>query len=272
MTRSGAAPPGASTKRRLPDASQPAHPSLRRTQNPRGSVQTRGHAMSEPLRWLARSIASSPPHSYLTNMRASVTSDLIRQDETSMTVRVDEAGRSRQARFGERDLAGLIRIYEANYVRLARLVPDLAASDGVMVLARRRRPRPLPGNHRAPAVHDVAQADVPVRGRQRSRAGAGRPDQRLPRRAGRGARLPLAAGARAAGVRPWESAGACRKLDRKWRMNRFLLKWLRFCTFQGHLFIPGITPTLEGSSLAESLLLHDSPSPRDGAEARRRGD
>ena len=28
-------------------------------------------------------------------------------------------------------------------------------------------------------------------------------------------------------------------------MNRFLLKWLRFCTFQGHIFIPGITPTLD---------------------------
>ena len=187
-----------------------------------------------------------------------------------MTVRVDEAGRSRQARFGERDLAGLIRIYEANYVRLARLVPDLAASDGAMVsrvagaldlyleiiehqrytTSLRLTYRFADGSGHVPepdarinAYHDVRAAELVSHCRRR----------------------------KSRGVRPW-IRGRMPELDRKWRMNRFLLKWLRFCTFQGHLFIPGITPTLEGSSLAESLLLHDSPSPRDGAEARRRGD
>ena len=27
------------------------------------------------------------------------------------------------------------------------------------------------------------------------------------------------------------------EVDRKWEMNRFLLKWLKFCAFQGHLFL-----------------------------------
>ena len=27
------------------------------------------------------------------------------------------------------------------------------------------------------------------------------------------------------------------EVDRKWNMNRFLLKWLKFCTHQGHLFL-----------------------------------
>ena len=27
------------------------------------------------------------------------------------------------------------------------------------------------------------------------------------------------------------------QLDRKWEMNRFLCKWLRYCTHQGHLFL-----------------------------------
>ncbi len=30
------------------------------------------------------------------------------------------------------------------------------------------------------------------------------------------------------------------ELERKWRMNRFLLKWLGFCLHQGHIFLPGL--------------------------------
>ena len=47
-----------------------------------------------------------------------------------MTVRVDQARRSR---FGTRDIAGLIQIYEASYQRLAKLIPDLEGCDRVMI-------------------------------------------------------------------------------------------------------------------------------------------
>ena len=185
-----------------------------------------------------------------------------------MTAGVDEVGRSRHARFGEQDLAGLIRIYEASYVRLARLVPDLAASDGVMVsrvagaldlylevIEHQRYTTSLRltyrfadgGGHlpepdaRINAYHDVRAAELVSHCRRR----------------------------KSRGVRPW-IRGRMPELDRKWRMNRFLLKWLRFCAFQGHLFIPGITPVLQGVSLAggppfgDGSALRNSPSQDDG--------
>ena len=47
-----------------------------------------------------------------------------------MTAQLDEAGR---VRFGARDISGLIRIYESNYVRMAKLIPSLAECDRVMI-------------------------------------------------------------------------------------------------------------------------------------------
>ena len=160
-----------------------------------------------------------------------------------MTVPVDAAGRTR---FGARDIAGLIRIYEASYVRLMRLVPDLPACDRAMIsrvagaldlhleiierqpyttsLALTYRFTDRDGcvfepDARINVYHDVRAAEVVSHCRRcRSRA-----------------------------IRSW-SPGRMPELDRKWRMNRFLLKWLRFCTFQGHIFIPGLTPTGDGLS------------------------
>ena len=103
-----------------------------------------------------------------------------------MTVRTETA---RPARFGARDIGGLIRIYEASYVRLTKLVPDLPACDRVMVSRVAGSPRSPPRTHRASAVYHVARADVPVPGSRRLRARAECPDQRLPRRAGGGSRL-----------------------------------------------------------------------------------
>ena len=172
-----------------------------------------------------------------------------------MTVQLYEA---RRARFGARDIAGLIRIYEASYVRLAKLVPSLAECDRVMVSRVagaldlylqliERQPYTttlvltyrfaendgyvLEPNARINVYHDVRAAEVVSHYR---------------RRKGRD-------------VRPW-TPGRMPELDRKWRMNRFLLKWLRFCAFQGHIFLPGITPALAGRS---SLV--DTPRPRTHA-------
>ncbi len=165
-----------------------------------------------------------------------------------MTVRVDEAGRTR---FGMRDIAGLIRIYEANYVRLARLVPDLPGCDRVMVsrvagaldlhleivdrqpyttslvLTYRFTDRDgcaLEPNAWINVYHDVRAAEVVSHCRRR----------------------------KSRSVRP-RTPGRMPELDRKWRMNRFLLKWLGFCTYQGHIFIPGITPAPGRFRLARPL-------------------
>lgn len=164
-----------------------------------------------------------------------------------MTVRVEQA---RRARFGTRDIAGLIGIYEASYVRLMRLVPGLRACDRPMVSRVagaldlhleivERQPyttsmiltyrfahgdgNVLEPNARINVYHDVRAAEVVSHCRRR----------------------------KSRGIRPW-APGRMPELDRKWRMNRFLLKWLRFCTYQGHIFIPGITPTIDDHSLSRA--------------------
>ena len=157
-----------------------------------------------------------------------------------MTARMETA---RQARFGDRDIAGLIRVYEASYVRLAKLIPDLPSCDRAMVsrvagvldlhLAITERQRyttslvltyrfpdrdgcVLEPNARINVYHDVRAAEIVSHIRRR----------------------------RNHAVRPW-TPGRMPELDRKWRMNRFLLKWLIFCAYQGHIFLPGVTPTLD---------------------------
>ena len=161
------------------------------------------------------------------------------------------AEQERRARFGTRGIADLIRIYEASYVRLANLIPDLSGCDRLMVsrvvgaldlhleiverqpyttsliLTYRfadRHGSVLEPNARINVYHDVRAAEVVSHCRRRkSRA-----------------------------IRPW-TPGRMPELDRKWQMNRFLFKWLRFCAYQGHIFLPGITPTLDEFSLTGYL-------------------
>ena len=177
-----------------------------------------------------------------------------------MTVRIDTR---RSARFGECDIAGLIRIYEASYVRLFKLIPDLPVCRGAMVsrvagaldlhleiierqpyttsmtLTYRFAGRDgcvLEPNARINVYHDVRTAEVVSHCPRRKRHAA----------------------------HPW-SAGRMPELDRKWRMNRFLLKWLRFCTHQGHLFLPRVTlvPDDSLSARARSPFPTTPPRPRD---------
>ena len=77
----------------------------------------------------------------------------------------------------------------------------------------------LEPNARINVYHDVRAAELVSHRRRRRRCGEG----------------------------PW-IAGRMPELERKWRMNCFLFKWLKFCTYQGHIFIPGITPALDGYS------------------------
>ena len=171
-----------------------------------------------------------------------------------MTALIDEAGRTR---FGTRDIAGLIRIYEASYVRLVKLVPDLPGCDRAMIsqvagaldlhleiIERQPYTTSLvltyrftghgdcafEPNARINVYHDVRAAEVVSHCRRRkSRA-----------------------------IRSW-TPGRLPELERKWRMNRFLLKWLRFCTLQGHIFIPGLTPARDGLPPVRAPGTHSGP-------------
>ena len=139
-------------------------------------------------------------------------------------------------RFQEsRNLADLITLYEANYVRLARLAPELDRFDGPVVsrvggaldlylnVAERHTYTTtldltylfqtpagpvLEPNARIRVYHDVRAVELLSHCRRR------RARRLLPRQRGR---MP--------------------EVDRKWEMNRFLLRWLKFCTHQGHLFL-----------------------------------
>ena len=151
--------------------------------------------------------------------------------------------------------AGLMELYESNYIRLRNLVPDLDAMpdevcsqiDGVLELHLRIVERckftttlnltyhfhDQQGSFPAPDMqvrmyHDAQVGEVISCGRRR-------------------------------GVR---HASYNRMFNRytlveKWRMNRFLQKWLGYCLMQGHRFIPGrvVVPDEAGRQAAKKLLL-----------------
>lgn len=134
-----------------------------------------------------------------------------------------------------RDLAALISLYESNYVRLIRLAPELDRIDGTVVsrvaealdlfLTIEERFKytttinltyrfdhdthhALEPDARICIYHDVRAVEILSHCRRR----------------------------RSRKVRAWRR-GRMPEVDRKWEMNRFLAKWLTFCTHQGHLFL-----------------------------------
>lgn len=148
---------------------------------------------------------------------------------------MSQSALSSPARFQTHDLAALIALYESNYVRLMRLAPDLTQIKGIVVsrvagaldlfmsvderfkytTTLKLTYRFLDGqeislepNARICVYHDVRCAELISHCRRR----------------------------RSRTVLPWRRQRTA-ELDRRWEMNRFLLKWLRFCTHQGHLFL-----------------------------------
>jgi len=141
-------------------------------------------------------------------------------------------------------LSALIDMYEGNYYRLSRLVPELDDLRGTMVsrvagaldlylcvlerfpytshlLLTYRFPDEA-GHVAEPAAricvyHDVRAVDV-ISHHSRRRANA---------------------------VHPWRRDHAP-ELERKWRMNRFLHKWLGFCIRQGHIFLRCTAQPVDG--------------------------
>ena len=138
-------------------------------------------------------------------------------------------------RYRQRDLPALIDLYEGNYLRVMRLLPDLDELEGTLmsqvaealdlyatieerfkytttVLLTYRflddAGIALEPNARVCVYHDVRAAELVSHCRRR----------------------------RTRKVHKW-IRGRMPELDHRWEMNRFLYKWLRFCSNQGHLFL-----------------------------------
>lgn len=138
-------------------------------------------------------------------------------------------------RYRRRDLPALIDLYEANYLRLMHLLPDLDRLEGALVsrvagaldlyavveerfkytttllLTYRFDDESgvsLEPNARVCVYHDVRAVELVSHCRRR----------------------------RTRKIRTW-LRGRMPELDHRWEMNRFLYKWLRFCSNQGHIFL-----------------------------------
>ena len=151
-----------------------------------------------------------------------------------------------------RNLADLIHLYESNYVRLMRLAPELAQIRSTVV-SRVAGAQDLhlsvtesfkyttslrltysfndddgialEPDARICVYHDVRAVELVSHCRRR----------------------------RSRKVNPWRR-GRMPELERRWEMNWFLRKWLRFCTHQGHLFLACMTeaPALDPFTEARS--------------------
>ena len=133
--------------------------------------------------------------------------------------------------------AGLMELYESNYIRLRNLVPDLDAIpdevcsriDGVLelhlrIVERCKFTTTLGITYRFYDQHGSFPApDMQVRMYHDAQVGE------------------VISCGRRRGVRHAEYNRMFNRysLEEKWRMNRFLQKWLGYCLMQGHRFIPG---------------------------------
>ena len=138
-------------------------------------------------------------------------------------------------RYRHRDLPALIDLYEGNYLRVMRLLPDLDILEGTLVsrvagalnlyatIEERFKytttllltyrfsddsGAALEPNARVCVYHDVRAAELVSHCRRK----------------------------RTRKVQKW-LRGRMPELDHRWEMNRFLYKWLGFCSNQGHIFL-----------------------------------
>lgn len=136
---------------------------------------------------------------------------------------------------GQRTLAGLMQMYERNWKHFGALAPELCRLEGTTVSRvagaldlyltivdrapytttllltyhfDRAQDEAAEPNACLRVYHDARMVELVSHSRRR----------------------------RLSGVQPWRT-GYAPDLYRRWEMNRFLYKWLRFCTYQGHLFL-----------------------------------
>ncbi|MDH3559678.1 MAG: DUF1249 domain-containing protein [Gammaproteobacteria bacterium] len=158
-----------------------------------------------------------------------------------------------------RTFAGLMELYECNYIKLRNLVPDLDAIPSALIS---RVPGALDlrlhiierckftttlnltyhfqdaeGEFPAPDLqvriyHDAQVGEVIACGRRRGQR-----------------------------HREYNRMHHNYTLEEKWRMNRFLQKWLGYCLMQGHRFNPKILTPITGETtqaVENSLLITES--------------
>ena len=131
-----------------------------------------------------------------------------------------------------RTLASLIELYESNYYRLLRLVPELRSIEGTVVS------RVAGALDLYLTVHERQRYTTTLSLTYRFGGGEFQPnaciivyhDVHAAELVGFHPRRPRRSG------REWRRRPAP-DLERKWRINRFLQKWLGFCHRQGHLFL-----------------------------------
>ena len=128
-----------------------------------------------------------------------------------------------------RSFAGLMELYEHNYIRLRNLVPDLAVADEMISVVPDHQDLYLSITERCKyttmlrLTYRFETEDEPLF----------EPDLHLK----------MYHDARVVEVQQFVSRAhgpmyLADVLDQKWRMNRFLYKWLGYCAFQGHFFQP----------------------------------
>jgi uncharacterized protein YqiB (DUF1249 family) len=144
-----------------------------------------------------------------------------------------------------RTFGGLMDIYEQNYIRLRRLIPDFEKIGAKAIST-------------APGCADLHYECL-----QRSRYTTvfsltykfETPEPNLEIRVYHDARVAEVLACHPQSRRAWGDArsgaaglfhdGLC-DLQSKWRLNRFLNKWLHYCLKQGHMFVPQASPWLRG--------------------------
>ncbi len=137
-----------------------------------------------------------------------------------------------------RNIGALISLYESNFIQLQRLIPDLEQMEGTVISS-------VHGAHelylsigqRSPYTSLIS---LSYRFNSRQRI-AEEPNAHI--RIYHDARTAelLGHSRRNLATRPVRSPyQRMPELDRRWRLNRFLYKWLGYCQHQGHLFLAGM--------------------------------
>ena len=128
-----------------------------------------------------------------------------------------------------RSFAGLMELYEHNYLRLRNIVPDLTVADEMISVVPDHQDLYL-------SVTERCKYTTMLRMTYRFESGDEvlfEPDLHLK----------MYHDARVVEVQQFVSRTRgpmymADLLEQKWRMNRFLYKWLGYCAYQGHYFQP----------------------------------
>ena len=128
-----------------------------------------------------------------------------------------------------RSFAGLMELYEQNYMRLRQIAPDLSVADEMI--------SSVPGHQDLYlSITERCKYTTMLRLTYRFEE-AGKPlfEPDL--------HLKIYHDARVVEVQQFQSRSRgplylANMIEQKWRMNRFLYKWLGYCLYQGHYFQP----------------------------------